>query len=175
MSIFLTSDNHFYHKNIIKYENRPFESVEEMNAIMIENWNKKIEKNDEVYILGDFAFTDGKRATELLKTLNGKKYLIRGNHDSFLKDKDFDKAQFEWIRDYYILRYNNYKFILFHYPIQVWDCQHHGAIHLYGHVHSNSEGHHPLLEELVNAYNVGVDVHEYAPKNIEEFIKKCEQ
>jgi calcineurin-like phosphoesterase family protein len=168
MSIFFTSDTHFYHKNIIKYENRPFNSVEEMNTAMIENWNETVEPNDEVYILGDFAFADGKTVNELLKRLNGKKYLIKGNHDSFLRDKDFDKSLFAWVKDYHVLNYNNHKYVLFHYPIKVWDCKHHDAIHCYGHVHSKMVNHHKFLDDLVNAYNVGVDVNDFTPISIDD-------
>ena len=98
---FYTSDLHFGHKNIIKYENRPFNSVEEMDEELIRRWNNKVGKNDEVYILGDFAFASGRRVNELLDRLNGRKYLLRGNHDhSFLKDRDFDDTKFQWIRKY---------------------------------------------------------------------------
>ena len=68
---FYTSDLYFNHGNIIRYENRPFDTVEEMNETLIRNWNRKVKKGDEVYILGDFTFSDGKTANELLKRLNG--------------------------------------------------------------------------------------------------------
>lgn len=172
MSIFFTADNHFCHKNIIKYENRPFNSIEEMNEVMINKWNAKVKKNDDVYILGDFIFSDGSTANTIISNLNGRKYLIRGNHDSFLKDNVFNRSLFEWIKDYYVLKQNNLKFVLFHYPIQVWDCKHHNSIHLYGHVHSNKENHHPLLVELGKAYNVGVDVNDFEPISLEAVLER---
>lgn len=165
---FYTSDLHFYHKNIIKYEDRPFSSVEEMNEYLICKWNNKVSDNDEVYILGDFAFCSGTDANKLLDRLKGKKYLIRGNHDSFLSDRGFDKTKFEWIRDYAKITDSGEKVILFHYPIAVWDSQHYGSIHLYGHVHSNKDNHHPLLIKLDNAYNVGVDVCGLEPQTLYE-------
>lgn len=168
------ADLHFYHKNIIKYENRPFSSIEEMNEHMISEWNKKVKEKDEVYILGDFAFTNGENANKLLKRLNGKKYLIIGNHDSFLKDKTFDRNLFENIYHYYSMHDGDKFVVLFHYPIAVWDKQHYGAIHLYGHVHSglDAEGtqRHPILPMLENAYNVGVDVIGYAPMTLREIL-----
>lgn len=169
MSIFFTADTHFCHKNIIKYEDRPFNSIEEMNEIMIKKWNAKVRPTDTIYILGDFIFSDGVTATQLVKRLNGKKYLIKGNHDLFLKDNKFDRSLLGWIKDYYLLKNNNIKYVLFHYPIQVWDCKHYGSIHLYGHVHSN---HHPLLVQLGKAYNVGVDVNNYTPISLEEVLRK---
>lgn len=169
---YYTSDLHLFHNNIIKYEDRPFNNVEEMNDYIIYKWNSKVKPTDEVYILGDFAFCSGKQANELLSKLNGKKYLIKGNHDSFLKDKDFDKSNFEWIRDYTTIKDNKRKVVLFHYPIAVWDCQHHDSIHLYGHVHSNKDNHHSLLFKLENAYNVGIDVCDFEPKTLEELMNK---
>ena len=169
---YFTSDLHFGHKNIIKYEDRPFSSVEEMEECIIYKWNNKVSKNDEVYILGDFGFVNGKKANELLDRLNGRKFLIRGNHDSFLKDKKFDKTKFEWIKDYARIKDGDNIICMFHYPIAVWDEQHHGSIHLYGHVHSNKDNHHPLIVHLDNAYNVGCDVHNFEPVSLEELLQK---
>lgn len=170
---FYTSDLHFGHKNIIKYEDRPFSSVEEMDEFLVDRWNKKVSVGDEVYILGDFGFIKGKRANELLDRLNGRKYLIRGNHDSsFLNDKLFDKAKFEWIKDYCHINDDGKIVCLFHYPIAVWDRQHHGSIHLYGHVHSNKDNHHPLLHRLNNAYNVGCDVWNLEPVTLKEILDR---
>ena len=70
------------------------------------------------------------------------------------------------------LKDNNIKFVLFHFPIQVWDCQHHGAIHLYGHVHSNKNTSHPMEYEIKNSYNVGADVNNYTPIELSEILSK---
>ena len=70
--IYFISDTHFYHEKIIEYENRPFKDVEEMNNTLIDNWNKRIEPKDEVYILGDFSFGNKKQTLDLLDKLNGR-------------------------------------------------------------------------------------------------------
>ena len=170
MTKFFISDTHFSHNNIIKYENRPFTSVEEMNETMINNWNSKVKYNDEVYILGDFIFDNKENALDIIDKLNGRKYMIRGNHDRILKYEEVAN-KFEWIKDYFVLKYNKMKFVLFHYPIQVWDCQHHGSIHLYGHVHSNI-GDHRMEYDIPNSYNVGVDVNKFTPISIDEILNK---
>lgn len=169
--IYFTADTHFSHKNVLKYEDRPFTTIEEMDSKLIENWNRRVQDSDDIYILGDLLFGNGSDAETTIKRLNGRKHLIRGNHDSFLKGS-FDKSLFVWIKDYYVLRHEKQKFVMFHYPIAVWDCKHHGAIHLYGHVHSNKDNHHPLLVDLEGAYNVGVDVNNYEPISIDEVLKK---
>ena len=170
---YYTSDLHFNHTNIIKYEDRPFKDSKEMDEFLIQKWNDRVLKGDEVYVLGDFAFSDGLYANDLLKRLNGQKFLIKGNHDKFLQDGAFNRSLFVWIRDYAKINDDGNKVILFHYPIAVWDCCHHGSIHLYGHVHSNKDNHHPLLLNLPEtAINVGVDVNDYEPKTLRELLNK---
>src|SRR3989344_4198295 len=81
MKIFIISDTHFHHKNIIEYSNRPFKSVEEMDSEMIRRWNNKIGKEDIVIHLGDFALGNEKEVKELKDSLNGTILLLMGNHD----------------------------------------------------------------------------------------------
>ena len=156
---FYISGLHFGHQNVLAFEHRPFKTVEEMTEAYIKTWNKKVQKGDCVYILGDFSFYKGKETTDILKKLNGQKYLIRGNHDErFLDDKNFDTSQFVWIKDYECIKDDEDYIVLFHYPIQVWNRQHYGALHFYGHVHSNTGTFHPMKYEIPNSYNVGIDV-----------------
>ena len=79
--IWFTSDQHFYHKNIIPYCNRPWETVEEMNEGLIQRWNEKVAKKYEVFILGDFSFAKPNKTNPILDKLNGVKCLVKGNHD----------------------------------------------------------------------------------------------
>ena len=90
------ADCHFYHDNLNhRMDMRGFADAEQMNAHMIEQWNKKIRKNDEVVILGDFSFGKGEETNRILEQLNGKLFLIRGNHDDrYLKDRAFRKERF---------------------------------------------------------------------------------
>ena len=170
--IYFTADTHFCHINVIKFCNRPFQDIEQMNKILIENWNARVISGDDVYILGDFLFRGtGADANEIIKKLNGKKYLIRGNHDRFIDRKDFDKSGFVWIKDYHTMYYEKRKFVLFHYPILEWDGYYRNSIHLYGHVH-NCEGEPKRTVALGgSAINVGVDVNNYYPVSIEEILK----
>jgi len=81
MNIFLIADTHFDHKNIIEYCNRPFDSVEEMNQAIINNWNSTVSEKDLIFHLGDFAFCNADRRRELADRLKGNIVLIKGNHD----------------------------------------------------------------------------------------------
>jgi len=115
--IYFTADNHFYHGNIIGSCDRPFANVNEMNKAMIDNWNSLITNNDEVYILGDFAYkASGNEVNYILSNLKGKKYLVKGNHEKYLTVSQFNTDHFEWIKDYYVLKHDGgLKLVLFHY------------------------------------------------------------
>lgn len=166
MGIFVTSDLHFGHKNIIKYENRPYQNIEQMDKDLIKKWNDTVEKDDTVYVLGDFSWYRGEKTNEILKQLKGKKILIIGNHDrNFLDDKKFDKTLFEEIEYYKELKYNKRMYILFHYPIAEHNGKMYGAVHLYGHIHTMNLELEQNLKPL--GYNVGVDRNNYKPINIE--------
>jgi calcineurin-like phosphoesterase family protein len=81
MDIFFTSDTHFGHSKVIEYEDRPFADADEMDRLLIQNWNQKVQPGDLVYHLGDVSFHKKEKTRELLKKLNGIKICIRGNHD----------------------------------------------------------------------------------------------
>lgn len=148
------SDCHFFHKAILdRMDKRGFDSVEEMNECMIEQWNSRVRKNDDVIILGDFSWGNAQQTTEILKRLKGRKYLIRGNHDLYLKDKDFDQNQFVWVKDYAELHDNKRKVILSHYPIVCYNRQYRRDANgeaktwmLYGHIHNTQD------QDLIDAY-----------------------
>ncbi len=84
---FLISDSHFGHANILKYEktHRPFNSIEEMNDVLVEKWNSVVGENDRVFYLGDFCFKE--KNLSIAALLKGKKYLIAGNHDMLATEK----------------------------------------------------------------------------------------
>ena len=81
-------------------DKRGFESLETMHDYMIKQWNSVVRKNDEVVILGDFSLGKGEQTNEILRKLNGKKFLVNGGHDKFLQDKKFDQSLFQWIKPY---------------------------------------------------------------------------
>ncbi|MDR2467069.1 MAG: metallophosphoesterase family protein [Prevotellaceae bacterium] len=172
--IFFTADTHFCHANIISLCGRPFSDVAQMNETLIANWNECVNHNDEIYILGDFAFRGSTLETNrIAKSLNGRKHLIRGNHDKFADDTKFDRSNFEWIKDYYVLNYRKTKFVLFHYPILEWDGYYRGSVHLYGHVHnSGMDGSDSDKFKMLGkrAINVGVDLNDYRPVSIEKIL-----
>lgn len=166
--IYFTADLHFGHENILRYANRSFENIEDMNESFIYNWNNTVGIDDEIYILGDFSQYSGDRTNDILKRLNGKKYLIIGNHEEdYLYDEKFDKSHFEWIKDYFELSYNGMDFILFHYPIEEWNKFFDGGIHLHGHQHHKKEYNIDMKNKGIRKYDVGVDANDYRPVSVD--------
>ena len=181
--LYFSSDQHFFHHNVINMCNRPFADLDEMHHVLINNWNSVVGKLDEVYILGDFSFKgSGAEVNDVLKQLKGKKYLIRGNHEKYLSDSNFDMTAFEWVKDYEVISYKDARFILFHYPILEWAHYHRKSIHLHGHVHNNSSH---ISEDTARlsvlgnrAVNVGVDCNNFFPISVKViydrvFSDKC--
>lgn len=168
--IYFTSDLHFYHNNVIMHANRPFSSVEEMDDTLIFNWNQSVKANDEIYILGDVTMKGALYAAEVLQKLNGRKYLIKGNHDRFTDQEAFDKSLFEWIKVYHELSYKSQRFVLFHYPIEEWNHFFRGAIHLHGHQHNHKDYNYQNRQKGLRRFDVGVDANDMLPVSIEEII-----
>ena len=141
------ADPHFFHGALnTKMDRRGFESVEAMNEYMLRQWNRKVRKNDEVVILGDLSWGKAEETNELLERLNGRLYLIQGNHDRFLKNKDYNAGRFVWIKPYEELQDNKRKVILCHYPIMCYNGQYRvdengnpKVYMLYGHVHDTQD------------------------------------
>jgi calcineurin-like phosphoesterase family protein len=121
-NIFFTSDLHFGHDGIIQFAGRPFSNSFEMDECLIRNWNHKVPENGLAFVLGDIGFAPAKRIREILGQLNGKKILIRGNHDSNYTDKLLNTF-FEEIHDLLYIRIQDeltsrYTYIVMsHYPM----------------------------------------------------------
>lgn len=152
MGIFFTADTHFFHRNIIKYCQRPFASPQEMNRAMITIWNRQVKKEDSVYHLGDVSFGGLSETFRLLAELNGTIYLICGNHDDELCADSYLVSRFAWIKPYAELVINGQEIVMCHYPIVQWRNAQRGAWHLYGHTHGS-------IRLRGRAMDVGIDAH----------------
>ena len=135
---FVISDHHLGHTNSwekFKREDgsplRPFTSTEEMNETMIERHNAKVKEQDTVYFLGDVVIN--KKYLELVKRMNGRKILIRGNHDIF-KDEDYRAVGFEQMHG---VRVFVDKFILSHIPLHPDCVTERFKVNVHGHLHAN--------------------------------------
>ena len=175
---FFISDLHFGHKNCLIFDNRPFETIEEMNQKIITLWNNKVTSRDRVYLLGDVSWYNSEGSIEILDQLNGIKHLVKGNHDEVYGRIEKCYAS---ISDYQEIKADGKDVVLCHYPIPLYNKHEYGAIHLYGHVHNareyevirsftqqlNSNGIH------CHAINVGcmMPYMNYEPKTLSELLE----
>ena len=175
--IYLTSDLHFNHMNILKYEpeSRPFSSIEEMNETIIQNWNEVVTANDTVYVLGDMAMGMIEDAIPLIKRLNGKIILIRGNHDTKKRLEAFKEIGIE-VYDIFYLPYKGKYFIMCHFPIASKEFidmvryDNSEVVNLYGHLdHNAPKGY------VDGTYHVGLDTNNLKPISIDKIWEECEE
>lgn len=153
--IWVTSDTHFNHNNIIRYCNRPFADYNHMNEVLIERWNAVVKPQDKIYHLGDFYI--GYSVKTILSRLNGHKRLILGNHDNG-KDQDIQR-HFEKISMWRM--FPEFKLILTHVPIHESSFRHKCELNVHGHTHDKGSPEGPYKCVCVELTN-------YTPVNIEE-------
>ena len=167
MKEFFTSDHHFSHGSVLKFDmGRNFENVHEMNKHLINEWNSVVSEGDTVYHLGDLFWNKKAIITILNEYLNGDIVWILGNHDK-LKDANKIKLACPKIKEityYKELKRNNIHLVLMHYPIQEWNRKHYGSIHLHGHSHGKC----PIMK---NRVDVGIDNIGYKPNLLEQLIE----
>src|SRR5215831_6143189 len=158
------SDTHFFHTNMLKFVDekghriRPFNSIEELHEIIIDNWNSVVKDNDFVYHLGDVTFRYHKPFNELMNRLKGQKRLIIGNHD-----KIWNPALMKWFDKAMIWHgFKEYDFTATHFPHRL-DSLRDGKFNVHGHIHARH------MEDL-RYINVSVEVRSYTPVNIDQIV-----
>lgn len=176
MNKYFTSDLHFGHSNIIKYSNRPFESVDKMNEVLINNINKRVKQDDVLFIVGDFSCYGGERGVSgtkisgqvYLDKINGNKILIAGNHDKNNKVKAHLEGAIVILP---ILG----KATISHYPSTNIHCpftfnKQILNYHLCGHIHTEWKHFYDVDNNILNI-NVGIDAWNYIPVSMQEISK----
>lgn len=171
MAIYMISDTHLNHNNIIKYCKRPFDNIEEMNDSLINNWNEIVNPNDIVYHLGDLYLGSKYDLKDLVSRLNGEIYLIRGNHDR-LTVKSYEDCGITVLKNAPILL-DEYKIALSHRPIPDTMLKP-DYINIHGHIHQRK------LEDILDTklfnpnrhINVSCDVLNFKPKLLDELLEK---
>ncbi len=176
--VFYTSDLHLGHKSVLKCRTM-YETVEEMNEALIANWNKKVHKNDTIYILGDLSYRSETPVKNYLERLKGNKYLILGNHDRdwLRKISEEELSQyFSGIDSLVTFKMNKTKITLCHYPMLEWSGSRYasnGSSYLiHGHIHSTkNEIYEYIKKNQPTALNCGVDVNHLEPVTFEELVE----
>ncbi|MFC7478575.1 metallophosphoesterase family protein [Dankookia sp. GCM10030260] len=154
MAVFFTSDTHFGHAGARGLYRRPFASVAEMHAAMLDRWNSTVGPKDEVWHLGDFAIgVPETEMAELLSRLHGRKHLITGNNDSAAT---LSLAGWSSVRPYAEIELDGFGLVLCHYPFRSWRNMSRGWRNLHGHSHGR-------LAPLLRQTDVGVDAWDFRP------------
>lgn len=183
MAVFFTSDLHFGHAKVITFCNRPFSSVQDMEECLVLSWNKAVRENDTVYVLGDVFFSNAVEARRVLGRLNGRKILVRGNHDKQVGPS----IGWDMVVEEMVIRLGGHRVRLSHfpYPLHWWELtkrfllkgtrrfadkrppRRSNEFLLHGHSHSPPD-------KIVRGrmLDIGVDGHKYTPWHETEIIAK---
>ena len=176
--VFFTSDTHFYHSNIINFCGRPFKNVEVMNETLIANWNSVVGPDDIIFHLGDFCLGGSAEWTNILNRLNGKIYLIVGNHDIKNLRQGY-YSRFEHIAMQMHIEVGKQKIYLNHCPFLYYGGAYRDTWQLFGHVHTSKQNtgiDAPRLHMLFpTQYDVGVDNNNFTPVSFEQVKRIIER
>ncbi len=156
--IYFTADTHYFHKNIIKFCDRPYVDVEAMNEDLIARWNAVVQPKDDVYHLGDVTFGDEVSTANILGRLHGRTHLVPGNHDDV---KKIGWMFGEVLPQYHELKINRQKIVLCHFPIENFR----GNFHLHGHTHGTAT-------KRSHRRDVGVDCYNYTPVSLDQLVEE---
>ena len=174
---FFTSDTHFGHANIIRFCNRPFKNVEEMDEALIESWNQVVSEDDTVFHLGDFAFGGSSVWKEIIPRLKGHINLIIGNHDRKNLRQGY-MSFFDMVVPQLQIEIEDTSIYLNHYPFLCYGGSYRGVWQLFGHVHSGPGADgldiSRLRVLLPTQYDVGVDNNNFTPISYREVKNKIE-
>lgn len=174
MTVWVISDCHFGHKNILSYcpESRPFSNTEIHDAVIIENWNNIVKPDDTIYVLGDFFMGPTDLIDEILPQLNGHIKLVSGNHDEKRRLRKFQEYGVELLayKEGYQLFHDGVLFYMNHFPIGDTGYKGCAQIYLYGHIHDAApEG--LVAENGYETFHVGVDTNNLTPVNLSNIAK----
>lgn len=167
--IFYTADPHFGYEPLLA--GRPFASVAEMDEAIIANWNAAVSPADTVYLVGDIGWNDGHVPCRTLARLNGRKHLIRGNHDTGYQDAVLLYRYFETVTDFLEIDDGPHHIFLSHYPMLYGKPK---GYMIHGHLHASGQFH-EILRTLPRVLNAGVDVNGFTPVTLEQLIANNER
>ena len=183
MTIWVTSDLHFFHNKEFLYKPRGFNSIEEHNEIIVQNWNKIIKSSDTVYLLGDLILNNNEDGVKLLNQLQGKIYYIRGNHCTDVRCMLYKERthMIPLCGDFFtswasLEKIKGYSLYLSHYPTMVGSLEdmsplNKRLINLHGHTHSKNK----FYQDIPFMYNVALDAHNNTPVSFDEIIADIEE
>lgn len=169
MQKYYISDTHLGHEAIIKFCERSFETVDEMDRKIVNNWNDVVGEEDEVYIIGDFMYRSKHHPEYYLHQLKGKKHLVLGNHDRWTNQVDLP-IYFESVTQIKEISDQSRHIVLCHYPMVEWPRYYKGSIHIFGHIHNKKNGAYDYYSNQDNMFNAGADINNFTPVTLQQLI-----
>lgn len=170
--IWFAGCTHFGHTNVIKFDNRPFNNIIEHDEQIIKNINSKVKDDDVIYFMGDFTFNrDISIVQKLINSINGKKYLIFGNHDQIIEENHQLQRLFINCAYYDEILIDEQLCILSHYPFSTWVRSNYNSWMIHSHIHGNKHEYYPNTLKIAD---VGIMNNNYFPfsyKDIEIKMK----
>lgn len=166
MPIYVCADLHFYHKNVIVYDNRPWPDVESMNRGLIARWNSVVIDNDIIYMLGDVGFCGHDKMKECVQQLNGYKILIRDNHDRGRSFEWWEEVGFDEVHNTCVLTVGDTTIHMMHEPLEKWP-NYPKHFYIYGHVHNDPA--YPDWTQHTACVSI-CRLADYAPAKIEDIV-----
>lgn len=185
--IFISSDHHFGHRNIVKFcpwsrgqfmKNDEID-LDSMHSALIQRHNAIVGEDDLTYLLGDFAFCKPDQAMRFMMSMNGKKILVHGNHDRKLVDSNefndssmrrmaglIEDTPYKMISHKHPETGQNYGVALFHFPVMEWDSCHRGSLHCYGHQHAGGK------KSEFRCMDIGVDTNDLKPYDMDDVVRQ---
>lgn len=142
-----------------------------MDEAMISLWNQRVNRDDNVYILGDFCYRNEKSAEWYLSQLKGHKHLVLGNYDTRLLDNEIAMGYCDSIDRMLYVSDSGKEICLCHYPMSEWNGSYRGHLHFYGHIHDKRDETWEYMNQRENAYNVGCMLYGYRPVRLNEIVK----
>jgi len=172
--ILYTSDLHFGHSNVIRFDHRPFADRDEMDHVLIELWNGRVQPDDTVYIVGDFCYQSDHAPEWYLRQLKGHKFLVLGNHDLPILDNPKALHYLEGVDKMMHVTDGEHQISLCHFPIVEWNAYFHGSYHIYGHIHNRKDEAYEVMKKKDHALNAGCMINNYTPASFKELVRNNE-
>jgi calcineurin-like phosphoesterase family protein len=168
--IYYISDLHLGHRNVIEMDHRPFETIEEMDEAIIARWNERVTEEDDVYIVGDFAYRNGYTADWYLRRLRGRKHLVCGNHDYLTQQNEKAMDLLASVEKMHYIQDAGRGVLLCHYPVAEWYGKRYGGYHVHGHIHNRRDDVYEFMSRYDRALNAGCMLTDYRPATLDELI-----
>lgn len=169
--IYYISDLHLGHRRVIEMDSRPFETIEQMDETIVARWNERVTEEDDVYIVGDFAYHNAYTASWYLRRLRGRKHLITGNHDYNTLQDEKTLECFVSVEKMLRITDGDRTVLLCHYPVAEWNGKRCGGYHVYGHLHVRRDEVFEFMSRFDRALNAGCMLNGYRPATLDELIE----